>query len=282
MKSSNPIFSRSEGFNGRASTQYSDPSRQHIDLSGHGGYSSTQMPGAPTPVSPGRMTLDSVIEKTAITLGLVVLSAAVTWFMLGDLSQPGALGLTWTLAMGGAIVGFVLAMVVSFRKRIKPGFVLAYAVVEGVFIGAFSKAIAVAFVGDTTIVFQAVIATMVAFGVTLGAYKYFNIQVTAKFRRGISIAMFAFLGVVLVNFVLSLTGVLEGGGLRGFNGLGLIVSIIAVGLAVMMLILDFDYIEKGIAAGLPEEESWRAAFGLAVTLIWMYIEILRILAILRD
>lgn len=93
--------------------------------------------------------------------------------------------------------------------------------------------------------------------------------------------MFAFVGVMLVNFVLSMTGVLEGGGLRGMDGLGLVVSAIAVVLAVFMLIMDFDFVERGVEAGLPERESWRAAFGLTVTLIWLYIEILRILAILR-
>lgn len=82
--------------------------------------------------------------------------------------------------------------------------------------------------------------------------------------------------------MLSIFGVLENGGLRSFGTLGLLVSAFAVGLAVFTLILDFDYIERGIAMGLPEQESWRAAFGLTVTLIWMYIEILRILAILRS
>ncbi len=151
---------------------------------------------------------------------------------------------------------------------------------EGVFVGAFSKVVS-GYVGDPTIVFQAVLATMVAFFATLGAYKFFNIQVTDKFRKVVTISMFAFVGVMLVNFVLSITGVLESGGLRGMTGLGLVVSAIAVVLAVFMLIMDFDFVERGVEAGLPERESWRAAFGLTVTLVWLYIEILRILAILR-
>ncbi len=93
--------------------------------------------------------------------------------------------------------------------------------------------------------------------------------------------MFSVVGVLVLNFVLSLTGVLDNGGLRGFNTLGLLVSCALVVLAVFMLIMDFDYVEQGVAAGLPERESWRAAFGLTVTLVWLYIEILRILAILR-
>jgi uncharacterized YccA/Bax inhibitor family protein len=171
-------------------------------------------------------------------------------------------------------------MVNSFKKVISPALVLAYAVFEGVFIGAFSKVIAT-YVGDTTIVFQAVLGTVVAFAGTLAAYKFFNIQVTDKFRKVMMISGFAIIGVLLLNLLLSVTGVFESGGLRGFNTLGLLVSCALVVYATFCLILDFDYAEKGIAAGLPERESWRVAFGLTVTLVWIYIEILRILAILR-
>jgi uncharacterized YccA/Bax inhibitor family protein len=97
----------------------------------------------------------------------------------------------------------------------------------------------------------------------------------------VTISIFAFVGATLINLILSAVGVVDNGGIRGFNTLGLVVSAAAVVLAVFMLILDFDYVEKGVAAGLPERESWRAAFGLTVTLVWLYIEILRILAILR-
>jgi uncharacterized YccA/Bax inhibitor family protein len=277
MKSSNPVFARSAEFNGRGGAIANDPSQWQVDLN-----------GSPTHTQPGtgRMTIDSVVEKTAITLGLLTVAAAVTWFVIGDLGagtlkeQDAAYGKAFMFAIGGALLGLVLSLVNSFKKVISPPLVLAYAVVEGVFVGAFSKVIS-SYVGDPTIVFQAVLATIVAFGGTLAAYKFFNIQVTDKFRKVMTIAMFSFVGVMLVNLVLSLTGVLSDGGLRGFNGLGLVVSAIAVVLAVFMLILDFDFVEKGVEAGIPERESWRAAFGLTVTLVWLYIEILRILAILR-
>lgn len=277
MQSNNPVFARSEGFNGRSTGTATDPSQWNIDLTDRSAGSTP--PGVQT--APSRMTLDTVVEKTAITLGLVVIGAAVAWFVSGDLSTPESVGFTWTLAMGGAIVGLVLALVNSFKKVISPALVIAYALVEGVFVGAFSKAISYAIVGDPTIVFQAVMATLVAFGGTLFVYKFFNIQVGDKFRKIVTASVFAFLGVIVVNFVLSLTGVLESGGLRGFNTLGLLVSLAAVVLAVLCLVLDFDFIERGIAAGLPERESWRAAFGLTVTVIWLYIEMLRIIAILR-
>jgi uncharacterized YccA/Bax inhibitor family protein len=278
MQSSNPVFARSDGFNGRGGAVATDPAQWKVDLDGPGS-SPTH-----TELGQGRMSMDTVVEKTAITLGLVIAAAAVTWFFIGDLGDPttgdAAYGTAFTLAIGGALLGLVLSLVNSFKKVISPPLVLAYAVVEGVFVGAFSKVIA-SYVGDPTIVFQAVLATMVAFGGTLAAYKFFNIQVTDKFRKVVTIAMFSFVGVMLVNFVLSLTGVLDSGGLRGFNALGLLVSAVAVVLAVFMLILDFDFVEKGIAAGLPERESWRAAFGLTATIVFIYIEILRILAILR-
>lgn len=277
MQSRNPVFANNAEFNGRGGAVANDPSQWQIDLDGNPTH---------TPTSPDRMTLDSVVEKTAISLGLVIAAAAAAWFLIGDLGtgttseEQAAYGLAATLATGGAIVGLVLSLVNSFKKRISPALVLAYAVVEGVFIGAFSKIIA-SFVGDVDIVFQAVLATMVAFGGTLAAYKFFNIQVTDRFRKVVTISMFAFVGVMIVNFILSLTGVVGDGGLRGFNALGLVVSAIAVVLAVFMLIMDFDYVERGIAAGVPQRESWRAAFGLTVTLVWLYIELLRILAILR-
>jgi len=283
MQSNNPVFARNDGFNGRGGAVTStDPSQWKVDLDGGQGTTSPTH----TERGQGRMTLDTVVEKTAISLGLLIIAAAATWFFIGDLADPdpsradAAFGTAATLAFGGAMLGLVLSLVNSFKKVISPPLVLAFSVVEGVFVGAFSKVVA-SFVGDASIVFQAVLATMVAFGGTLAAYKFFNIQVTARFQRVVMIAMFSFVGVMLLNLVLSLTGVFESGGLRGFNTLGLVVSAIAVVIAVLMLILDFDFVERGIEAGLPERESWRAAFGLTVTLVWLYIELLRILAILR-
>ncbi|NRQ51708.1 Bax inhibitor-1/YccA family protein [Aeromicrobium stalagmiti] len=277
MKSSNPVFARSAEFNGRSGAVATDPSQWQVDLN-----------GSPTHTErgSGRMTIDSVVEKTAITLGLLVVASAVTWFLIPDLDNPvpseadAAFGTAAMLAGGGAIIGLGLSLVNSFKKVVSPALVLAYALFEGVFVGAFSKVIA-SYVGDATIVFQAVLGTFIAFGGTLAAYKFFNIQVTDRFRKIVTIAMFSVFGVMLANFLLSITGVLDNGGLRGFNTLGLVVSCAMVVLAVFMLIMDFDYVEQGVAAGIPERESWRAAFGLTVTVIWLYIEILRILAILR-
>ena len=280
MHSSNPVFSRSEGFNGRSSNASSTQTNP-----GYGGQSDpstwgTGSPGHPTAVDQGRMTIDSVVQKTGISLGIVVLVAAVTWFMTGPIDSQSALNTLYLLSMVGALGGFALAMVNSFKKVVSPPLVIAYAAVEGLFVGAFSKAIESMFGdGDNGLVVGAVVGTFAAVAGTLAAYKFFNIQVGTKFRKWVVAAMFGFVAVSMLDFVLSFFG--ASFGVNDFGGLGLIMSVVGLALGVLMLILDFDFVERGIAAGLPENESWRAAFGLTVTIIWIYIEMLRILAILR-
>jgi len=273
MRSSNPVFARSEGFNGRGTTSgvsypaYSDPSTWH---------QGSNQP--PTTVDQGRMTIDTVVQKTGMTLGLLVVSAALTWVLTGNPTEdPEAASQLAMLWMGGAFVGLGLALVISFKRVVSPGMVLAYAVVEGVFVGAMSKYFQAAF--GEGVVSGAVLGTVVAFAATLAAYKFFNIQVTSKFRKWVVAAMFGFVAVSLLDFVLSFFG--ADFGFRNYGMMGLITSLIGLGLGVLLLILDFNFVERGVAAGLPERESWRAAFGLTVTIIWIYIELLRILAILR-
>ena len=301
MQSSNPIFRRSEGFNGRGDAgaqRYagngvsypaygapSTPPPAYGDPSAWGGAGAPtgQHPGTPgAPVDQGRMTIDSVIQKTGITMAVVVAVAAATWVLTGDataLTDEGesTRATLYMLSMLGAFGGFGLAMVNSFKRVISPGLVLAYAALEGIFIGAFSKVMEATF-GDGLVI-GAVLGTIAAVGGTLAAYKFFDIKVGQKFRTWVVAAMFGFVAVSLLNFVLGFFG--ADFGFNGFGTMGLIASLIGLALGVLMLILDFDFVERGIEAGLPERESWRAAFGLAVTIIWIYIELLRILAILR-
>ena len=198
MQSNNPVFARNDAFNGRGGGVATSPSEWKIDLDGNQSGSPTH-----TERGQGRMTLDTVVEKTAISLGLLVVAAAAAWFYIGDLGDidtgDTAFRTAGALAMGGALLGLVLSLVNSFKKVVSPALVIAFAVVEGVFVGAFSKIIA-AYVGEPSIVFQAVLATMVAFGGTLAAYKFFNIQVTDRFRKVVTIAMFSFVGVILINW----------------------------------------------------------------------------------
>jgi uncharacterized YccA/Bax inhibitor family protein len=305
MQSSNPVFRKAEGFNGRAGADpygnrtyagngisYPTYGSQTTGRStGQGGGFGTQPgypspqgydPYAPAPADAKRMTIDSVVQRTGITLGVTALVAALTWVLTGDASILGAAGdqtraSLYLLSMVGAFVGFALSLVNSFKRVVSPGLVLAYAAFEGLFIGAFSKVMEASFGGG--LVIGAVLGTIGAVAGTLAAYKFFDIQVSSRFRTWVVAAMFGFVAVSLLDFVLAIFG--NSFGFNGFGPMGLISSFIGLGLGVLMLILDFDFVERGIQAGLPERESWRAAFGLTVTIIWIYIELLRILAILR-
>jgi len=284
MQSSNPVFRRAEGFNGRSQTYpasgmtypaYGEPVRTSGGRpTGHDPYSG----GTPTRADQGPMTIDSVVQKTGMTLGLTVLVAALTWVLTPAIDpSTGAAGPLYTLAMLGAFGGFALSMVNSFKRVVSPGLVLAYAAVEGLFVGAFSKVLEAQF--GEGIVLGAVVGTVAAVAGTLAAYTFFDIRVTPTFRKWVVAAMFGFVALSLLDVVLSLFH--SSFGFNGFGPMGLLSSVVGLGLGVLMLILDFDFVERGVEARLPEQESWRAAFGLTVTIIWIYVELLRILAILR-
>lgn len=225
------------------------------------------------PVDMGRMTMDDVVMRTAMTLGLVILTAAGAWMV--TIGNPALIS---PLLIGGVIVGLVLGLVNAFKKEPSPPLILAYAVAQGAMLGTFSMLLEYSFPG---IVMQAVLATLVTAAVTLGVYKTGIVKVNSKFIRFVTIAMLAYLGFALVNFVLMLTNVAPGMfGLR--EGMfGLAIGAVAVLLATFSLMIDFKMIEDGIAQGVPRRYAWSAAFGLTVTLLWLYVEILRILAILR-
>jgi len=285
LRSSNPILSKQDAFtpaapSGRAGYA---PYQGYPPYPGQQGYANPygqpnpygqQSPQAPVSAPEGRMTFDDVVTKTAVTMGLLALTAAIAWVLV-----PASLYLPALILSG--LVGFVVVLIVSFRRVVNPGLVLAYAAIEGVFIGMISKVFESYYPG---IVAQAVVATFFAAGVTLAAYKFFNIRVTAKFQKVVIISTIAFALLMLVNFIFSLaTG---GPGLRGgivgpVSLMAVGISAIAIVLAVLNLILDFDYIEKGVAMGAPARESWRGAFGLTVTMVWLYVEMLRLLSYLR-
>ncbi|WP_410785269.1 Bax inhibitor-1/YccA family protein [Kribbella sp. C-35] len=273
MQSSNPVLNRSSAFAPGHGQAYpgAAPYGQQQSPYGYGGSGmppQQQYQGAPASSRP--MTLDDVIVKTAITLGVVVASAAVAWYAIPTTFVGPAF-------LAGALVGFALAMVLSFSRKVNPVLVMLYAAAEGVFLGIGSKFIG-SWVGNDVIV-QAVLATMVTAGLTLATYKYFAIKVTPKFTKMVVIGTAGFAGVLLVNLLLSFFGISTG--ISGMGPMGLLFAAIGAGLAVFNLILDFDMIEQGVRQGAPQNEAWRAAFGLTVTLVWLYWNILRILAILR-
>ncbi|MGI8456982.1 MAG: Bax inhibitor-1/YccA family protein [Propionibacteriaceae bacterium] len=276
LRSSNPILSKQDAFTpgGRGGQQGARGFAPYPGQgSGQGPYGTDPYQQQVSP-SEGRMTFDDVITKTIMTMAILVAGAAVGWFLVPDTIKTPVM-------IVSALVGFAAVLVVSLRRVINPAFVLAYAAIEGVFIGIISYVFESIYPG---IVVQAVFATLVAAGVTLAAYKIFNIRVTAKFQKIVILSTVAFAAVMLINFVVVL--VTNGTGLRGgllgpVSPLAVGISAIAIVLCVLNLILDFDYIEKGVAAGAPARESWRGAFGLTVTMVWLYIEMLRLLSYLR-
>lgn len=286
MQSRNPILTNSATFNGQAARTYGHPGYP-ASGTGYRGYAQPQ--GSPAGTDPSRwhyptggavqepMTIDSVVSRTALTLFIVVATAALTWVFLPDSLVPGEANYVMPAWIGGALLGAGIGMLLSFRRTISAPLVMAYAVAEGVFLGAMSEWFD-QFVYHG-IVIEAVMGTMAAFIVTLAAYKFLNIQVTSGFRKWLNIVGMGFFVVVLGDFLISMFGAEIG--FNGFGPLGLIMSFVGLGLGVAFLIADFDMIERGVAAGAPDQESWRAAFALTAALVLIYVELIRILAIFQ-
>jgi uncharacterized YccA/Bax inhibitor family protein len=258
MESRNPVFSRSDAFTRRGYATFNEaPPATAGQLE--------DMYNAPsaTGVQTGRMTMDDVVVKTGLMFAVLVPAAAVNFYLQNPL-----------LTFGGAIVGLVLALVISFKQSTNPALVLSYAGLEGLFVGGISGIYEDFYDG---IVAQAVLGTLAVFAVALFAYKSGRVRATPKFQRGVLIAMGGYLVFCLVNLGVVL---FTDNNLRG-GWLGIAIGLFAITLAAAMLILDFDFAEQGVRNGLPERYSWLAAFGLVVTLVWLYIEMLRLIAILR-
>ena len=228
------------------------------------------------PADTGRMTYDDVIMKTAACLGAVVVGAAVTLVV--------APGLANLLMIVGALGGFALALVNTFKKQPSPALILAYAALEGLFLGGLTRILDGMFPG---VGLQAVIGTLSVFAVTLLLFRSGKVRATPKAMRFFMIATIGYAVFALINMVMMWTGVVDSPfGLRtkvelfGIP-LGVFIGLLAIGLAAFSLIMDFTSIEAGVRSGAPQRFSWTAAFGLTVTLVWLYVEIIRLLAILR-
>lgn len=265
MESRNPVFGRSQEFNrgGYATFDTRTPSAGELNDM----YTS---PSATTRDT-GRMTIDDVVIRTAALFTVLLATAAATWQFMPPV-DAGGLG----VVLVAALVGVGLSLWITFSKTIRPGLMFAYAAIEGVFVGGISRAYN-DWYGDG-IVGQAVLGTLAAFAAMLALYKFRVIRVTPRFTRTLLIAFAGYAIFALVNLLFSVFG---GMSVYNVGGLGLIVSVFGVGLAAFFLTLDFDFVERGIANGLPERYAWVAAFGLMTTLVWLYIEMLRLLAILR-
>jgi uncharacterized YccA/Bax inhibitor family protein len=234
--------------------------------------------GAPQALAgAGRMTMDDVIMRTASTLGLLIVTAALSWALLPV--DAANINRSYGIAIGAALIGFVLAMVQSFKRKASPALILTYAAFEGVFLGVLSSIV------DTHIAsgaaMQAVLGTMAVFTAVLVAYKMRWIRVNRRFAGFVMAAALGFVLLMMVNMLFAVFGGGDGLGFRS-GGMGIMFGVIGVLLGACFLALDFKQVEDGIAYGAPREESWMAAFGLTLTLVWIYTEFLRLIAILNS
>jgi uncharacterized YccA/Bax inhibitor family protein len=223
------------------------------------------------------MTVQGTVNKSGLLLLLVLLTAAYTWRMY--FTAADSMGI-WVL--GGAVGGFIIALVTVFKKQWAAVTAPLYALLEGLVLGGISSLLEARYPG---IVIQAVGLTFGTLFGLLFAYRSGLIKATENFKLGVAAATGAIFVVYLAQFVLGIVGVQVGflhEAIFGAGWLGIGVSVVVIIVAALNLVLDFDFIEHGAAARAPKYMEWYGAFGLLVTLIWLYLEILRLLSKLRS
>ncbi len=259
---------------------------------GTGGSGATQQVGYQTEPYTNRapqagvarnMTIDDVVTKTGITLGVLSVVAVISYFLVSS-----NVGLAMPFVLVGSLGGLALVLIATFgRKQDNPAIVLSYAALEGLFLGAFSFVMANFTVGGGNagaMIGQAILGTIGVFFGMLVVYKTGAIRVTPKFTRMLVAGMIGVLVLMLGNLVLGMFGVGGGAGmgLRSGGTVAIIFSLVCIGIAAFSFLLDFDSADQMIRAGAPEKAAWGVALGLTVTLVWLYIEILRLLSYFRN
>ena len=268
MPSSNPAFKGLGGAgNGQQGAAWGQP-----QYGAPGQYGAPTDPyAAPSPYAATGtqyMTMDDVVTKTGLTFLVTVLTAAATWMAVPN---EVAIGLMFP----AIIVGLILGLVISFKQIANPVATLSYAAIQGVLVGAISEFYAENFSGN--IVTQAVIGTFGVFFGMLVIYKTGAIRVTPKLTRWIVGALFGVLALVIVNLIASFF--IDGGlGLRDGGPIAIIFSLVVIGVAAFSLLLDFDMADEAIRRGAPAKFAWYIAFGLLITVVWLYLEMLRLLS----
>ncbi len=300
MRSSNPVFSRRgfsrdngyAGFNAQpqaggaavgtqgnpyAQPQGGNPYAQNPYAQNP--YAQQGLQGAPpqAPVTTGRMTMDDVILRTGTTLGVLIVTAALAWALLPV--DDANINRSYGIAIGAGLIGMVLALVQSFKRKASPALILTYAAFEGVFLGVVSSVVDNRIADGAAM--QAVLGTMGVFASVLIAYKAGWIRVNRRFAGFVMAAALGFIMLMAVNLLFAVFGGGDGLGFRS-GPLGILMGVIGILLGAAFLALDFKQVEDGIAYGAPREESWLAAFGLTMTLVWIYMEFLRLISILNS
>ncbi|ORV13620.1 Bax inhibitor-1/YccA family protein [Mycobacterium celatum] len=252
-----------------AATQYghqTDPYAPYVD----------QRAGVARP-----LTIDDVVTKTGITLAVLSAVAAVSYFLVA-----GNVALAAPFTFVGAFGGLALVLIATFgRKQDSPAIVLSYAALEGLFLGAISFILANITVSSTNagaLIGQAILGTLGVFFGMLVVYKTGAIRVTPKFSRMVVAGLFGVLALMIGNLVIGFFNHGEGMGLRNGGPLAIIFSLVCIALAAFSFLIDFDAADQMIRAGAPEKAAWGIALGLTVTLVWLYIEILRLLSYLQN
>ncbi|MGW8481822.1 Bax inhibitor-1/YccA family protein [Microbacterium sp. NPDC055903] len=235
-----------------------------------------------------RMSVEDTVWKTAGLFAILLVTAAIGWvWTLGGLRANPYVDVSLLPWMLGALGGFVLAMVVTFtsRKKVRPALIFAYAAFEGLFVGGISAFFETVWPG---IVMQATLATVAVVGVTLALFASGKVRASKKMTKIVMIAMIGYLVFSVLNLILMWTGVLPAGQAFGLYSqpvfgipLGLIIGVLVVFMAAYSLVMDFDQIQQGVRNGAPRKYGWVGAFGIMVTVVWLYVEILRIIAIVR-
>ena len=259
MSNSNPAFSRSLAFR-------EGPTRTPDAATLDAMYDKPSATGSDT----GRMTYEDTVMKTLIAFGVLLAGALVGWVF------PA-------LAIPGLIIGLVLALVNIFKKQPSRGLILAYAGFEGLFVGGISAIFNSMWEGIVT---QAVFGTLAVIGVTLFLFLSGKFRTSPRMNRIVMVAMVGYLVFSLTNFGLMMFGATDGMfGLRSMEifgiPLGVVLGILVVFLAAYSLVMDFESIKAGVERGATRVYGWQGAFGIMVTVVWLYVEILRLLAILR-
>ncbi|QFZ16682.1 Bax inhibitor-1/YccA family protein [Saccharothrix syringae] len=249
---------------------------------GHGNYAGFGQPyqaqpyggyqGAPPTTGERPITIDDVVTKTAITLGVTLVTGLISaWLVLTNAVSPMA------LVVPGMIVGLVVSLIIIFKRTPSAPLVLTYAAAEGLFLGGITGVFEAFFPG---IAWQAILGTFGVFAAMLVVYKTGAIRVTPRLTKWIIGATVGVLVLMLANLVMGLFGVNLG--LRDGSPLAIVFSLVVIGIAAFSFLLDFEAANEMIRSGVPAKWAWWAAFGLMTTLVWLYLEILRLLSYLQS
>ena len=274
-----------------AQTSFATSSHQAADLAAQAQLEGAFAAPSAGSVDTGRMTVEDTVIKTVSLFAILLVTAAVGWiWTMAGVTPATPQNVSILPWMIGALGGFVLAMVITFtsRKKVRPALIFAYAAFEGLFIGGISAFFEYMWPG---IVVQATLATLSVVGVTLALFASGKIRASKKATKVFMIAMIGYLVFSLINVVMMMFGAFPAGSGGPFGmlsnysiagiPLGVIIGVLVVIMAAYSLVLDFDSIQQGVRNGAPRQYGWLGAFGIMVTVVWLYVEILRLIAILR-